>query len=31
MGMDTIFYNIKNVKQDKYKEIINIKDLEKIL
>ena len=31
MGMDTIFYNIKNVKQDKYKEIVNIKDLEKIL
>lgn len=31
MGMETIFYNRKNIKQDKYREIFNIEDLKKIL
>ena len=31
MGMDTIFFNRKGIKQDKYKEVSNILDLMKIL
>ena len=31
MGMDTIFYNRKNIKQNKYKEIYNIEELKNIL
>ena len=31
MGMETIFYNRKNITQDKYKEIKNLEDLKNIL
>ena len=31
MGITTIFYNRKNIKQDKYKEIFKIEELKKIL
>ena len=31
MGMDTIFYNYKNIPQDKYKEVKDIIDLKNIL
>ena len=31
MGMEVIFYNRKNIKQDKYKEVFNIEDLKNIL
>lgn len=31
MGMNTIFYNRKNIKQEKYKEMFDIKELKKFL
>ena len=31
MGMDTIFYNRKKIKQSKYKEIYDIEELRNIL
>ena len=31
IGIDTIFYNIKGIVQDKYKDILNIEELKKIL
>ena len=31
MGMEVIFYNRKNIKQVKYKEVFNIEDLKNIL
>ena len=31
IGADTIFYNIKNIKQNKYEEVLNINGLKKIL
>ena len=31
IGMDTIFYNRDNIKQDIYKEVSNIEDFMKIL
>ena len=31
MGMETIFYNSKQIKQQKYKEIYNIEELKKML
>ena len=31
MGMDTIFFNRKSVKQNKFKEVFSIEELKEIL